>query len=151
MFAMNAEFLGSHRTAISAEDRHRLMNGQLSPHTWKVWIGHYRRGDWLGAWAHNMMTVGSEEVPEPTPDGLPIPNTQTTSLVVGELYAHVFSSPYPEAVAPVSLGDRASRILVQIWPVRGELTWPLPETITDRDADNFVDAIFNLLYRIGSS
>jgi len=148
MSAMNAEFLSANQTAISADDRRSLKNGRLSPDTWKIWIGHYQRGDWVGAWAHNMMRVESGEVAEPTPDGHPAPNTQTTTLVVGQLYAHIFSSVFPEVVRPVNLGNRGSRLQIQIWPVADEAIWPPPETMTDQDADIFADAIFETLYQI---
>jgi hypothetical protein len=152
MSAMTAEFLNPSRIAISPEDRELLMNDQLLTRTWKIWIGNYRRVDWVGQWVHNMMPIGSDETIKRTAEGLPSANTQTTTLVFGQLYAHIFSCPYSEIVSQVGLGSRADMIFRQIWPITSTaISWPPSETMVDIDADRLAGAICQMLDDIGRS
>jgi hypothetical protein len=149
MCTMTAESLGPDRTAISALDRVLLMSDQLLVRNWKIWLGHYERKEWLGQWVHNMMPISSKGRVHPTDDGIPRPNTQTTTLVFGQLYVHVFSCEYPDVVAKVELGESGNRVLAQIWPItRTSIVWP-QESMTDRDADNLAGSICGMLDQIG--
>src|SRR5207248_1046559 len=95
--------------------------------TWKIWIGRFRRGDWPGYWVHNTMPIyAKDDVHELTEFGFPKPNTQTTTIVFGELYVHAFSCPFPDIVERLGLGERGASLVAQIWPI-GEsfIGWPL--------------------------
>jgi hypothetical protein len=149
MCVMTAEFLNQDRTAISPLDRTLLMKDQLLVHNWKIWLGHYERKEWVGQWVHNMMPISSKERVHPTDDGMPRANTQTTTLVFGRLYVHVFSCEYPDVVSKIELGERGNLVLAQIWPIiQTFIVWPR-EAMTDRDADNLAGAICAMLDQIG--
>ncbi len=145
MSVMTAEFLSHDRQAISLDERRSIKATQSVPaDTWKIWIGHYVRGGWQPLWAHTVMPIGDEEISPVGDDGVPIANTQTTSLVVGQLYIHAFSCPYNFLIRAATLPDEA-RSLSQIWPpTSANIDWPR-STMTDRDADNVAGFISNMI------
>jgi hypothetical protein len=78
---------------------------------------------------------------------MPLPNTQTTTYIVGQLYFHVLSSPVPVLVERTELD---ARFFVRIFPAsRGNsmVAWPLP-SLSDRAAYEVSHAIFSELDRI---
>lgn len=151
MCTMTAEFLEPERTAISAIHRAFLKNDTLLFSNWRIWIGDFNRVEWVGQWVHNMMPLASTDRQPAVIDGLPEPNTQTTTLVFGRLYVHVFSSEYEDVVSKIHLGERSARNLRQIWPiVDTSIAWP-PKSMTDRDADDMAGAICNMLDEIGQA
>ena len=90
MKTMVAEFFDRSYVAIPLRERHFLKTNRLPPDNWKVWIGNYKRGAWAGQWAHTASGIASSiGLATRNPE---IPNTQTTTLVIGQLYCHVFSA-----------------------------------------------------------
>ncbi len=148
MSAMTAEFLGDgRRQAISPADRNHLQSKLRppSPLYWRIWIAHYVRRDWVGQWVQMMSRVASDGDKVVDSDGIAVPNTQTTTLVVGQLYIHLFSCPHDEIVRRVEPTETAKSLFTQIWPVDQRIVrWPTT-TITDENADHFALAIMQAL------
>jgi len=150
MSVMTSDFFQPDRQAISQQDRDYFRANLLPPpDTWKIWIGRYERQKWVGNWVKNALPIPCEEDPvQFTADGFPRPNTQTTTLVFGQLYVHVFSCPHPGIVAKVSASSKGIEKVAQIWPVREHfIAWPT-NSLLDREADRIAGAIFTML--IGS-
>ena len=110
---------------------------------WKIWIGHYNRGDWVPDWVKNALAISSDAHPaRHLPDGVPIPNTQTTTLVFGNLYVHAVSSVHPDIIEMT--GSPNSK-LVRLFPLGDTaIEWP-QQSMTDRDADDAAGFIMNAL------
>jgi hypothetical protein len=80
--------------AISQAERDRLMNMRTPPGGWRIWIGRHRSQGWPGQWVHATFPVASSEKKIANEDRLP--NTQSTAFQIGELYAFVLSSVFPD-------------------------------------------------------
>jgi hypothetical protein len=151
MSAMTSDFFYPEKQAIPQSHRDWLRtNLKPPPDTWKIWIGKYEREKWLAQWVKNSLPISSEEhIPEVSADGIPRPNTQTTTLVFGQLYVHVFSSVHPKVVAKAWIGGKGIEKLAQIWPVREHfIAWPF-SPMSDKDADTISGAIFKNLDELG--
>jgi hypothetical protein len=148
MFVMVAEYFDPYKVTTSQEQRTYLFeNGRAPSSNWRIWIGDYQRSKWVGHLAHFAVPISSPEyVPEIMDNGLPRPNTQTMTFVVGRLYVHVASS-----MTDIFENWRLYRtdLLAQIWPIqRNIIGWPL-KAMTDRDADNIAAAFHRFSNEIG--
>lgn len=148
MFVMVAEHFNPYTvTTPQAQRTYLWQNGNAPFDNWKIWIGDYQRGDWVGHLAHFTVPVSSpHHIPEIIDNGLPRPNTQTMTFVVGRLYVHVASS-----TTDIFEDWRLQRtnLLAQIWPIRRNVIgWP-PKTMTDRDADNIAGAFHRRSDEVG--
>jgi hypothetical protein len=118
---------------------------------WKLWIAPYRRVKWIGQWAHASVPIYSaEDIAPLTDDGRPQPNSQNTTFVIGRLYVHTMSGPYPNIVHGWGWvgADRARSLLRQIYPtVYRRIAWPTSE-LTDHDAIKFAAAFHSYVRRI---
>lgn len=153
MSAMTSDFFFPEKQAIPQSDRDCLRGCWKPPaDTWKIWIGTYKRDKWVAHWAKNSRFISSEKhIPEMSADGIPRPNTQTTTLVFGQLYVHVFSSPFPAIIAKAGVGNKGVEKVAQIWPRREHfIAWPFTP-MSDRDADTIVGAIFRIFDEIDRS
>jgi hypothetical protein len=140
MKAMVSEFFFDASTvAITPEEREFLRERKEPPDKWKIWIGNYNRGAWDGQLVHAVHGIGSpESIAHKDPKW---PNTQTTTLVVGHLYCHIFSS---DISLRISLGE-ISRLLAQVWPIQdGFVAWPT-NVIDDTTAAAIATTIFKQL------
>jgi hypothetical protein len=149
MAVMVAEYFDRYKVAISATERKYLWKNQRPPPNWKIWIGHYERKNWPGHWVHNVLPISSKKNRIKRMDnGLPRPNTQTTTFVVGQLYIHAASSA-TDIFEKWRLTTNGARQLVQIWPLRRNIVgWPT-QTLTDREADQIAGAFFLFAEEIG--
>jgi hypothetical protein len=128
MATMTGEYLSFDTTAIaitqSEKDWFRVH--QTPPKTWKIWIGHYPGSK--GVWNHFVAHLRGKGIRNPSYDPLALPNTQTTSFVIGNLFVHVFSSTGdPQMVARWvwPFGSMISLKLPQIFPPKeGFIAWP---------------------------
>ena len=131
MVTMTAEFFlnSSGKIAISGEDRAQLRATETALTDWDIWIGHYPGGTNQHRWTHTSIPiVGGAELPGPDNVYTPLPNTQTTTFVVGKLYVHTMRSHYPELSRNWHWLDnpRLRHLHVPIWPIRHELiAWPI--------------------------
>jgi hypothetical protein len=138
MAIMVAEFFDPKKVAISQDERFLLRVREIPPMNWKIWIAHFRRGDWAGLWVHNLFPIDPDSSkPYPEDEGIPRPNTQTTTFVVGELYIHALSSAIEELLPMIP--DKWN-LLSQIWPNQSPpIHWP-GSTLTDKQADSVAGA-----------
>lgn len=147
MFVMVAEYFDPYKVATSPKQRRFLLKNQKAPRNWKIWIGDYQRGNWVGHLVHFAVPISSKHhKPEIMDNGLPRPNTQTMTFTVGRLYVHVASS-----VTDVFEDWRLTKtdLLEQIWPIRRNIIgWP-PTTLNDRDADQIAAAFQRVSDEIG--
>jgi hypothetical protein len=152
MSIMTADFFYPERQAIPQVQRDWLRDkGEPPPDTWKIWIANYQRVEWVNHCARNLIPVlaGKEDIPEFSADGIPRPNTQTTSFVVGKLYIHAYSSVLPNMVEKIGISPPLSEAICQIWPVREHfVAWPTTP-ITDRQADDLAGVIANVIDTLG--
>jgi hypothetical protein len=135
MFVMVAEHFNPYTVTTPQEQRTYLLNeGRAPAANWKIWIGDFERLNWKGQLAHFAVPISSpHHIPETMNNGLPQPNTQTMTFVVGRLFIHVASS-----VTDIFEDMRLVRsdLLAQIWPIeRNIIGWPPRKSITDSDAD----------------
>jgi hypothetical protein len=77
----------------------------------------------MGIYFHNVLPVHKQLSDErTTADGYPLPNTQTTSMVVGKLYAHMISTV---GLGIVERQRITTAPVVQLWPIgKSPLRWP---------------------------
>jgi hypothetical protein len=154
MTVICAEYFYPSRAAISVTDRRWLYKTKSAPNDFRIWIGDYERKDWVPHWGHFSLRISEHEGAQGWtihPDGTPRSNTQTTTFVVGRLFIHAYSCPFPEVLNADKIVRAVDSKLVQIWPPRHSfLVWPTA-SITDRDADNLVSAIFDHLDTAGTA
>jgi hypothetical protein len=152
MFVICAEYFYPTRAAISVTDRRWLYNTKTAPNDFRIWIGDYERKEWVPHWGHCSLRISAHEGEQGWavhPDGTPRSNTQTTTFVVGRLFVHAYSCPFPEILHADKIVSFVDSKLVQIWPPRHSfLLWP-PAAISDRDADGLASAIFDRLDEAG--
>jgi hypothetical protein len=149
MSTMTADFIFPDKQAIPQTDRDLLLAIRLPPSdTWKIWIGRFQRKEWVPHFVKQSIPIKSVENAETLPpSGIPRPNTQTTTLIFGELYVHVFSSIFPHIIASAGVGNEGVEKIAQLWPVREHfIAWPI-NIMSDRNADAIVDEIFKRLTR----
>lgn len=141
MFVMVAEYFNPYKVSTSQEQRRRFFDDPKCPVNWKIWIGDFDRENWPGLLVHFALPISSaEHVPETMDNGLPRPNTQTMTFVVGRLYVHVCAS-VTDLFANWTVAN--SRLLALICPAQQSVVpWPM-KTLSDRDADS-IAAAFHL-------
>jgi hypothetical protein len=152
MTVICAEYFQPSRKAIPVTDRRWLYVNRTAPGSWKIWIGNYERKDWIPHWVHTSLRISDHQLPEKwamQTDGVQWSNVQTTTMVVGQLYIHAFSCPFPEILDMVHPDSRAAAFLAPIWPKQESvIAWPV-NPMGDREADDFAGSIFNALDAAG--
>jgi hypothetical protein len=148
MTVMVAEYFDPSMAAVSYAQRRHLCTDKTVPPNWKIWIGHYVRGTWLPYLVHNPLPISSAQHRiRKMETGAPRPNTQTTAVVVGELYIFAASSATDVFDRWEVPGEGAK--LAQIWPIRRNIiAWP-SKTLSDRDADQIAGSFFLAVEEIG--
>jgi hypothetical protein len=94
--------------AVPLSDREWLIENPEPPQNWRIWIARYVGSERMDQ-RHTAMQIAS------TPDvaaGEEYCNTQVTSLVVGQFYAHLFSSTDWKDFSGYEGAD-----LLQLWPL----------------------------------
>jgi hypothetical protein len=136
-----AEYFDPSKAAVSYTQRRYLCKNQAVPPNWKIWIGHYVRGNWPAYLVHNPLPISSAQHRiKRLGTGLPRPNTQTTAFVVGQFYIFAASSDTDIFDRWQVPGEGAK--LAQIWPIRRNIVaWPT-ETLSDRGADQIAGSFF---------
>jgi hypothetical protein len=126
MATMTAEFIDPdpHSIAVSPADRDWLMQNRTAPPGWRIWIGNYRRKNWIPRWVHfTFPMLEAHEMPAQNDPIPPYPNTQATTFTVGQLYVHAMSSAYPKTIekwywglGPAPLAGRLLAPAKTRWP-----------------------------------
>jgi hypothetical protein len=146
MATMTSEYIDSdpYSIAVSQVERSWLCANSGVPDSWRIWISRYVRHRWVGRWVHLAVPIldGKDIIAQ---KGAPLPNMQTTTFVIGQLYVHVMSCPsFPKLIDNWAwpFGSRLARLQAQLWPPKESLiAWP-PDSITDGDAD-IIPLLFN--------
>jgi hypothetical protein len=143
MSIMTADFRPPADPAISQGERARVMAGNRVGSNWRIWIGNYERKRWPAFFTHHTIPINSPRygisVSERDP---PLPNTQSSSFVVGPLFIVAISSAIPRLAKKWTFNDASEAVLRQIWPIqRPSIAWPLP-AMTDEEADRISSAFF---------
>lgn len=94
--------------AIPQSDRDWLMENPEPPSGWKIWIARYVGPQRMDQRHTPMQLASSPDVVK----GIERCNTQVTSLIVGQFYAHLFSSTVWKNFSGYQGAD-----LVQLWPL----------------------------------
>ena len=141
MFVMVAEFMiarSGTTIGVPKADRRWLKENGTAPKNWKIWIGKYVRHKWKGYWVHNTVPIlGDDDVPQRSDVGADLPNTQSTTIVLDQLYVHAFSSAIRSVLRKQSLVREGLDVLPLIWPIKKTpLSWPPPRSLTDQEADD---------------
>jgi len=123
MFVMVAEHFDRYKVVSTKKERQYLRKELKAPPNWKIWIGDYQHGNWPGLLAHFVVPIrGPKHFPKIMDNGLPRPNTQTTTFLVGRLFVYVCSS-----ATDVFENWRPARpnLVAQISPIRRNIIgWP---------------------------
>ena len=126
MFVMVAEHFNLYTVTTSQEQRSCLLDtGKAPAQNWKIWIGNFARVNWKGQLAHFTVPISSPlHEPELMDNGLPRPNTQTMTFVVGKLLVHVAGS-----ITDIFEDWEFVRsdMLKQIWPIRRNIIGWAPQ------------------------
>jgi hypothetical protein len=107
LIVMRLEFLGGNR-AVAAQDRDLLRLRLWPSDNWCVWIAHYAGDDPNGNWSRGYSLQLGPPADKVGPDYC---NTQVTTLVIGQLCAHVFYSSAGE-----TFPGYEGITLAQLWP-----------------------------------
>lgn len=122
------------RQAIGSEERALFMGARLPQPGWGVWLGHYAGGLYSPM---RYRTIAVSQALPSVKEAPPVANTQATTIVIGSLYLHVFSSawigsevPYEEALM------RAQIPVLRLWPpVNRDIASPPVIPVSDFQAD----------------
>jgi hypothetical protein len=141
MFVMVNEWREKNRAfaGVSQEERSFLMENGVPPKTWKIWIGELARPG--GIYHHTSIPVAGNGVEVDMIDGIPMPNTQVTTVSMGPLFIHAFSSSYPRA----SVNQRLpAETMSQVWPIRhSPVTWPPHKPVSQAESVAIAESIVN--------
>ena len=107
LVSMRVELSSHEMRAIPAQDHEWLIKYFQPPPSWKIWISRYDGSPLIDQRYTAMQIASSPDVPR----GVKYCNTQVTTLVIGQLCAHMFSS----TVWPDFSGYDGAE-LTMIWP-----------------------------------
>jgi hypothetical protein len=85
------------QNAVQQSDRKALMHTLMPIPGWRIWIGTYRRVQRNAQYGHACMPImmpGEMVIPNVLERGVPLTNTQWTTVMIGDLYIHTASSSY---------------------------------------------------------
>jgi hypothetical protein len=133
------EFTDPPTQAIQPEDRDYVYCRREPPPNWSMWIGRYQGSEWKTRYRHHGAYAMKAESFSPNDIvGAQPSNSQTSSLLIGELFMHVFSSTIPcdwEFEQGVNLPG-----LFRLWPLRGgNIRWPGIFILSDADVNAIAD------------
>lgn len=140
-----AEYTLKCENAISIRERLYLRNHKRPPENWAIFAARSAGPHWSKFWVHQVWQFSSvsdaytRRISFETPVQ---PNSQLTTMGMGQLFIHLFSSPHWGTVSEFEAAAKA-RGLVQLWPPPRRF-WPLPQrrtklpaelTLSDDEAD----------------
>jgi hypothetical protein len=134
--SMVGDSLHPAKSVVLQADRTWMMNRNLPPANWEVWIGTYGGTVWreLGIWQHS----GNLMLPLMR-DGQRLSGyTMATSLGLGSVFGLVLGTSI-ERIG-FDLGSAAS-FMTRIWPTCCAFSWPLDHVLSDGEAT----AVANIL------
>jgi hypothetical protein len=154
MTAMTGEFLGDNEefVAVPQTQRDYLRIKKRPPRGWRIWIGRYSWTVGVERWTHHVMCLAENGYRGPPGDISRPPNTQTTTICVGdELFIHIMSSSVDSGQSLVSRWNFPPSIapaFLQIFPAAAEkIIWPPPRTITPVELKYVANTFFERCQR----
>ncbi|MEO6013631.1 MAG: hypothetical protein ABIQ30_08620 [Devosia sp.] len=142
MFVFVCEYAGNNPLLVAAtdEERRHLMERGEPPSGWRIWLGDYIRGTWVGSVVHTTVPVAPDgSVPEDFEGSKLKTNVGSTTFVANRLFVTVFRSRIPEIVHKQYLPRHT---YPRLWPiVRGAMIWPPKRNVRDADADAISSAL----------
>jgi hypothetical protein len=132
MTAMTLEFYFKPLVGVSQEQRRSFKEKQQPPEGRQIWLGRFQ-SQRLTRWCeHNAFTLTLKSTPSDAGNASGC-NSQISTIVMGELYLHVFSSTMEDLV-PMTIPGEVGRRLVQLWPLPGvPISWPPSASILDEE------------------
>ena len=130
MKVMVAEFSRPADVSTPQDHRTALMKERKLPPGWKIWIATHSSPWWQTGYHRHGATLGFGRGPVPPkrPSGK---NTQSVTLGIGALLAHIIASP---SAVKFDIPDEIGRYLIPIWPITSDITWP-PPPLSDADVE----------------
>jgi hypothetical protein len=144
MATQTAEFIDRDPNTIAVPQSQRdwLMNNGTVPPGWRIWLADYQRHRWPAQWVHLTLPIlEAKDIPDESSTDYVLPNTQTTTFVVGRLYVHVMSSVNAENIHKwTTMLPRSAPLLVPLFPPKESfIAWPAG-SLTDMQADAIASA-----------
>ena len=119
------------RSVVTQPQRTWIMDRQEPPKEWEIWIAPYGGSDYRDlALFQNGGHLDFSPVRGPSKEFSGY--AQTTFLGIGKLATLVVADDFPRV--DFNIGTFA-QIARRIWPIGGEVAWPLPYTMTDIEAN----------------
>jgi hypothetical protein len=151
MMTMVAEHVDRKHVAIPQADRDFLRLHQIVPPHWRIWIGRHERSQ-HEMYTHRGLTfVAKEEFESASRQPSGRPNTQTTTICLGQhLLIHVMSSVIAgDIIGRWRLPSDIAAGLVQIWPIkRAAVEWPPEPVFTDAGIALLANEFYNKAVRV---
>jgi hypothetical protein len=134
LIAVRNEFSRLAVRGVSADERDWLRLNLAPPWGWQIWIMRYQGARSNEHWIrHFPMHLASSPTDETGPDKC---NTQTTTLAIGQLGAHLFSSTALDFPGYVGMD------LCQIWPPQDwYVDWTSVPTYNEADLKALAEAL----------
>jgi len=138
--AMTGEFSDPDSAAIPLIERKFLMTNLKPPFGWNIWITRCNGTLWETGYYHRSFTAGISHGPPVAPIKRPTPNTQTTTIGIGQLLIHMVSVSIPEIQFE---GENEPRFgLKRILPIReASIAWPTDIVLSDAEVEILADTL----------
>jgi hypothetical protein len=142
MVAITAEYDDPPTVAIPQEDKDFFYKNKYPPPSFRIWTGHLPPDEWRGAkWIHHPLAIKEAELASPDA-ALSNLNSVTSTHVIGQLFVHIMSCPWPEILHGWKFPIGISTRLIQIWPmIHGDIFWA-PLQSLDTQSASFVAGAF---------
>lgn len=122
------EFMGSPAIMIPREDRVSLMENNVPPETWRIWIGYYGGSKWhpIGHQRNNLSGSMGIELQNGTEIDVPDFKARISTYALRRLLTHAFIATDSNVVGFYSERVRARGFnIVQLWPINSSrIMWP---------------------------
>lgn len=137
MMVMTGEFIDREMIAIPQSERDHLRTTKLPPKGWRIWLASHTEGEGLYLWTHHVMSLTDGPAISAEPDGSRPPNTQTTTICVGQnLFVYAMSGGVAEPIIRRwNFPKTIKPLMLQIWPAAAvSLSWPPARRLATREA-----------------
>lgn len=148
MTLMVAEWIDPVQVAVPYSEREYLRITGNPPDNWRIWIARYARHNWARDWVHRSVRVSDVDIPNPLDPTLPLPNTQFSTIIVGELYVHAISCELYSIIKDFNFEPWTNNLLIPIWPKQqAAVFWPI-HALSDNQAVQIAEYGMDLFDRI---
>lgn len=138
---MAADTLFAESSAISPAERTWVMTTGRAPDSWQIWLARHTNAEWETALDHVGLALHRAADHERSKNEI---NTQSTTIGIGKLLIHTFSSAIPtvEFDPSAEFGPRLRRLWpprpkkLLFWPIHGgEMSWPPGHSLSDEEVE----------------